>query len=71
MEHGQIPIEERSEREVTHPFDTAIVPEAVRARNPAFDVTPARLLAGIVTERGIAAPPGEAQLAALASRPIA
>ena len=67
----QIPIEERSEREVTHPFDTAIVPEAVRARNPAFDVTPARLLAGIVTERGIAAPPGEAQLAALASRPIA
>ncbi len=62
-----IPIEERSEREVTHPFDTAIVPEAVRARNPAFDVTPARLLAGIVTERGLASPVDEAVLAALAS----
>ncbi len=67
----QIPIEERSEREVTHPEGTAIVPEAVRARNPAFDVTPARLLAGIVTERGIASPVDEAHLAALASAPIA
>ena len=63
----RIPIEERGEREVTHPFDTPIAPETVRARNPAFDVTPARLLAGIVTERGVAVSPFDSALASLAS----
>lgn len=48
-----IPIEERSSREVTHWGEAAFVPEKVKARHPAFDVTPARLVSGIVTERGI------------------
>ncbi len=64
-----IPIEQRSEREVTHPEGVQITPDAVRARNPAFDVTPARLLAGIVTERGVASPVDEAHLAGLAPAP--
>ena len=51
-----IPIEERSSREVTHLGDLALVPENVKARHPAFDVTPARLVTGIVTERGMFAP---------------
>jgi methylthioribose-1-phosphate isomerase len=34
-------------------------------RNPAFDVTPAALVTALVTERGVAAPPGEATIAAL------
>ena len=58
-----IPIEERSEAEVTHmtgrAADGTIVTVQVsapgsRAANPAFDVTPARLVTGIVTERGVA-----------------
>ncbi|MGE0593306.1 MAG: S-methyl-5-thioribose-1-phosphate isomerase [Vicinamibacterales bacterium] len=60
-----IPIEERSEREVTHLGGTRIAPEGVRVRNPAFDVTPARFVTGIVTERGVALPPYDASLAAL------
>ncbi len=51
-----IPMEERSEREVTHLGETLIVPEVVRARNPAFDLTPARLIRAIITERGAIAP---------------
>jgi len=51
-----IAIEERSSREVTHLGDLALVPENVKARHPAFDVTPARLVTGIVTERGMFAP---------------
>jgi methylthioribose-1-phosphate isomerase len=52
----QIPIEERDAREVTHGFGTATAPLGVRVYNPAFDVTPARLIAAIVTERGIIRP---------------
>ena len=48
----QIPIEERSPREVTHVGETRFVPENVSARNPAFDVTPAELVTAIFTERG-------------------
>src|SRR5262249_23495938 len=44
---GEIPIEERAEREVTHIKDERISPEAVRARNPSFDVTPARLVTAL------------------------
>lgn len=49
----EIPIEERSSREVTHFRAVPLAPENVSARHPAFDVTPARLITGIVTERGI------------------
>jgi methylthioribose-1-phosphate isomerase len=52
-----IPIEERDEREVTHIKGQRIAPEGVRARNPAFDVTPARLVSAIITERGVVRPP--------------
>ncbi|MEO6951663.1 MAG: S-methyl-5-thioribose-1-phosphate isomerase [Polyangia bacterium] len=54
---AHIPIEERSADEVTHHGGRRLVPEGVRVRNPAFDVTPARYLTAIVTERGIAGPP--------------
>jgi methylthioribose-1-phosphate isomerase len=52
-----IPIEERDPAEVTAPFGHPIAPAGVSVRNPAFDVTPARYVAGIVTEVGIARPP--------------
>ncbi len=52
-----IPIEERGAEEVLAPYGQAIAPPHFRARNPAFDITPARYLAGIITERGIARAP--------------
>jgi methylthioribose-1-phosphate isomerase len=67
---ADIPIEERSAREVTHlrvpDGEIALGPEGVGARHPAFDVTPARYVRAIFTERGAATPPGPASLAALA-----
>ncbi|MGH7297175.1 MAG: S-methyl-5-thioribose-1-phosphate isomerase, partial [Polyangiaceae bacterium] len=60
-----IPIEQRNEREVLSLAGAPIAPDGVRAENPAFDVTPARLVRAIFTERGEACPPGEASLAAL------
>jgi methylthioribose-1-phosphate isomerase len=50
---GQIPIEEREASEVTHGFGSRTAPEGVRVYSPAFDVTPARYITGIITERGI------------------
>src|SRR5215470_14088219 len=52
-----IPIEERSAREVTHVGGSQLAPEGALVWNPAFDVTPHRLIAGIITERGIFRPP--------------
>lgn len=49
----QIPIEERDAEEVTVPFGRRTVSEGIPARNPAFDVSPAPLIAGIITEVGI------------------
>jgi len=48
-----IPIEERNAREVTHVGSTRLTPEGAHIRNPAFDVTPNRLVTGIITERGL------------------
>ncbi len=48
-----IPIEERPASEVTGYRDTRWAPEGVKVRNPAFDVTPAELIAGIITEKGV------------------
>jgi methylthioribose-1-phosphate isomerase len=48
-----IPIEERSAREVTHIGGSQMAPAGALVRNPAFDVTPHRFIAGIITERGI------------------
>jgi methylthioribose-1-phosphate isomerase len=51
-----IPIEERDPREITHGFGKQTAPDGVRVYNPAFDVTPAHLIAGIITERGLIRP---------------
>ncbi len=51
-----IPIEERDPREITHGFGRQTAPDSVQVYNPAFDVTPARLIAGIITERGLISP---------------
>ncbi len=60
----EIPIEERSAREVTHlagcdaggrVVEVRLAPEGTPAANPAFDVTPARLVTGLITERGVCA----------------
>ena len=62
---ADIPIEERSEREVTHVGSKRTAPEGARVWNPAFDVTPGGLIAGIITEQGICRPPfGESLRAA-------
>jgi len=63
-----IPIEERDPREVTELFGTRIAPEGVGVINPAFDVTPARLVAALITEAGIARAPYETSIAALFER---
>jgi methylthioribose-1-phosphate isomerase len=57
-----IPIEERPAREVTHHAGKQIVPEGVGICNPAFDVTPARYISAIVTERGVMLAPYEESL---------
>jgi methylthioribose-1-phosphate isomerase len=63
----RIPIEQRDPREVTEPFGVRVAPLGVQVLNPAFDVTPARYVSAIITERGIARPPYENSLAALAT----
>ncbi|MEK6598845.1 MAG: S-methyl-5-thioribose-1-phosphate isomerase [Deltaproteobacteria bacterium] len=55
IKHGdKIPIEERDIREVTHIKDTPIAPKNIKVKNPAFDVTPNRLITAIITENGVA-----------------
>ena len=63
-----IPIEERAQEEVTHLRGVRVAAN-VRAAHPAFDVTPSRYIAGIITERGVATAPYEASIAALAVQP--
>ena len=59
---SKIPIEQRNEREVTHIAGRQMVPEGVGVENPAFDVTPAKYVTAIITERGIAKAPYEESL---------
>jgi methylthioribose-1-phosphate isomerase len=59
-----IPIEQRDPREVTHGLGKQIAPDGVKVYNPAFDVTPARLIAGIITEKGLIQPVTEAAIRA-------
>ena len=54
-----IPIEERSAREVTDIGGSRVAPEGIAVRHPAFDVTPARLITAIITDRGVLRPPYE------------
>jgi len=60
-----IPIEQRPSSEVTELFGNRVAPEGVAVLNPAFDVTPARLVDAIITECGIARAPYTAALAAM------
>jgi len=57
-----IPIEERSGREITHIGDRQITPDDIRVANPAFDVTPAKYITAIITDRDVAYPPYEKSL---------
>src|SRR3989440_893068 len=63
---SKIPIEQRNRAEVTHIAGKLITPEGVGVENPAFDVTPAKYVTAIVTERGIARAPYNESLATLA-----
>ena len=62
---SRIPIEERNDREVTHVGSSRLTPEGALIRNPAFDVTPAKYVTAIITERGVARPPYAESLASL------
>jgi methylthioribose-1-phosphate isomerase len=59
---AEIPIERRADSEVTHVFGVPVAPENIEVENPAFDVTPARYVTAIITERGVARPPYEESL---------
>ena len=59
---AQIPIEERNQREVTHLGSSRLTPKGALIRNPAFDVTPNRYIAGIITEVGLFRPPYQESL---------
>jgi methylthioribose-1-phosphate isomerase len=54
-----VPIEQRDPREITHGFGRQTAPDGVSVYNPAFDVTPHHLIAGIITEKGIIRPVSE------------
>jgi methylthioribose-1-phosphate isomerase len=67
---NQIPIEQRNVREVTHIGGRQMVPDGVEVENPAFDVTPAKYVAAIITEKGIARAPYEDSLRKLAQQDV-
>jgi methylthioribose-1-phosphate isomerase len=61
----EIPIEQRPADEITHIFGRRTAPEGVRVYNPAFDVTPARYITAIITERGVVEPVTRESVAAV------
>jgi len=64
LETGEaIPIEERGAEEVTHGFGRQTAPDGAKVCCPAFDVTPADLVTGLITERGLIAPVTQAAIA--------
>jgi len=68
---SKIPIEQRASSEVTHLAGKQIAPDHVRVENPAFDVTPSKYVAAIITERGVARSPYQESLAKLvAGEPV-
>ena len=66
---AQIPIEERPATEITRGFGQLTAPADVAVYNPAFDVTPARFIAAIVTERGIVQPVSAERIREVVARP--
>ena len=65
-----IPIEQRNPREMTHFLGKQITPDGVGIGNPAFDVTPAKYVTAIITERGVARAPYTESLKELAHHPL-
>src|SRR5579875_616630 len=63
---ADIPIEQRDAREVTHVNGVQVTPDGVDIQNPAFDVTPAKYIAAIITERGVLKAPFGESIAAMA-----
>lgn len=59
----EIPIEQRCAEEITHGFGRQTAPDGVQVYNPAFDVTPARLIKAIICERGVIEPVTREQIA--------
>jgi hypothetical protein len=69
--HGDlIPIEQRNPREVTHSNGIQMTPTGVAIENPAFDVTPAKYITAIITERGVLRAPFTESIAQLAAQSI-
>src|SRR5580698_1606344 len=67
--HGdQIPIEQRSAREVTHSNGKQMTPNGVAIENPAFDVTPAKYVTAIITERGVLTAPYNQSIKTMATQ---
>jgi methylthioribose-1-phosphate isomerase len=69
-EGSAIPIEERPAEEVLGYGECRWAPRGVKVRNPAFDVTPAGLVTGLITEKGIIAPPDRRKIEALFDRAL-
>jgi methylthioribose-1-phosphate isomerase len=65
---SQIPIEQRNAKEVSHIAGKQMVPDGVGIENPAFDVTPAKYVAAIITDKGVARAPYTESLAQLAAQ---
>jgi methylthioribose-1-phosphate isomerase len=63
-----IPIEERAAREVTHVKGVQVTPDGVGIANPAFDVTPAKYITAIITERGVLRTPFTESIAAMSKQ---
>lgn len=62
---SRIPIEERASEEITCGFGTRTAPPGIRVYNPAFDVTPARYVTAIISERGVIRAPDTARVRAV------
>ncbi|MCC6123439.1 MAG: S-methyl-5-thioribose-1-phosphate isomerase [Pirellulales bacterium] len=60
---AEIPIEQRDPREITHGFGRQTAPDGIQVYNPAFDVTPAELIAAIICEKGVIRPVNEKTIA--------
>jgi methylthioribose-1-phosphate isomerase len=65
-----IPIEQRAAREVTHVNGRQVTPDGVRIENPAFDVTPAKYITAIITERGVLHAPFDEAIRAAAHEAV-
>ena len=63
----EIPIEQRSAEEITHGFGRQTAPSGIDVYNPAFDVTPAKYIQAIITERGLIEPVTTEQIATVIS----